>query len=222
MSNDRDGGQSSPKCGRCDGPGDGIPGLDGLDDDLLRLLSNRRRRWVLAALASRDGGPVAVRDLATWLTAAEREVPAETVGYRDRRAVQNALAGFHLPRMHRVGLVAYDHRAGTVRQPTVGGRRPLTDGSVARRRDDGTGSPDDDNGGDGVRNVRWPTVYATLAVVAGAGLVGSVAGIPPFGGAPPHWWGVALAAVIVTVATVDGLSARRSGRQVDPPDQRSR
>lgn len=78
-------------------------------DELFDLLSNARRRRVLAVLQRADG------DAATLEELAERVVARDTDdGSDDPEAAAIALHHVHLPKLADCGVIEYDARNGTV------------------------------------------------------------------------------------------------------------
>jgi hypothetical protein len=142
------------------GSADGSTG-DVAADDLLELLSNRRRRYLWRALRRGDaelGLSEASRRIAAW----ENGVDVDAVEYDERKSVYNSLHQFHCPKMADAGLIEFDKRGSTVRlaselpaQLTV------------------TVEPDTDD----VRD----TACGALAVAAGVVLGAWALGLPVFG-----------------------------------------
>lgn len=82
------------------------------ESDIYELVSNSRRRRVLAVLQEEDR-EVFVRELAEHVAAAETEESVETLRTQDRRRVETALRQFHLPKMAKKGVIDYDPRRKT-------------------------------------------------------------------------------------------------------------
>jgi hypothetical protein len=82
-------------------------------DELLSLLSNRRRRDVLYCLSETD--VASIESLATTIAAREASVPAERVSLDVREEVLIDLYHAHLPKLADRRLIEYDRRSGTVR-----------------------------------------------------------------------------------------------------------
>ena len=93
--------------------GDG-PAADVAADDLLELLSNRRRRYLWRALR-RDGEALDLSDASRLIAAWENGVDVDAVEYDERKSVYNSLHQFHCPKMADAGLIEFDKRASTVR-----------------------------------------------------------------------------------------------------------
>ena len=84
-------------------------------DDILEVLSNRRRRFVYHYLRQNGDGPVPVREVSEHVAAWELETPKERLSSDERRRVQTALHQFHLPKMDDLGFVEYDAQRCEVR-----------------------------------------------------------------------------------------------------------
>jgi hypothetical protein len=83
-------------------------------DDLLELLSNRRRRYLWRALR-RDGEELDLSEASRQIAAWENGVDVDAVEYDERKSVYNSLHQFHCPKMADAGLIEFDKRASTVR-----------------------------------------------------------------------------------------------------------
>jgi hypothetical protein len=83
-------------------------------DDLLELLSNRRRRYLWRALR-RDGAQLDLSEASRRIAAWENGVDVDAVEYDERKSVYNSLHQFHCPKMADAGLIEFDKRASTVR-----------------------------------------------------------------------------------------------------------
>jgi hypothetical protein len=82
-------------------------------ETIFETLSNRRRRYSLHYL-KRIGEPVTIRDLSEQLAAWENGVEREAVKPKERKRLYTALHQTHLPKMDRLGVVAYDSDRGVV------------------------------------------------------------------------------------------------------------
>ncbi|QWC19688.1 hypothetical protein [Halorubrum sp. 2020YC2] len=84
-------------------------------DDLLELLSNRRRRYLWRALRREPKAEVELSDASRLIAAWENDVAVGEVEYDQRKSVYNSLHQFHCPKMADAGLVEFDKRSSTVR-----------------------------------------------------------------------------------------------------------
>ena len=96
-----------------------LTGTDGDVDALFRVLSNGRRRYVLACLRQ-FATPMALSDVADEVATYERdattaEIPADAV-----RSVHTRLYHVHVPMLADAGLVDYDEKRDAV-APTEAG-----------------------------------------------------------------------------------------------------
>ena len=91
--------------------GDASSSLD--REIVFSILSNRRRRYVLYFLRSRDE-PVELRELSERIAAWENDCDSEEVTSKERKRVYTALHQSHLPKMDRAGVVNYDPARGTI------------------------------------------------------------------------------------------------------------
>lgn len=82
-------------------------------DELLELLSNRRRRYVWLCLGDASG-PVSLRELSRRAAARETDSPPNDVRYEDRKSVYTSLQQYHCPKLAEHGLVRYDDERGVV------------------------------------------------------------------------------------------------------------
>lgn len=85
-------------------------------DELYDVFANRRRRYALHYLKQVDG-EVDFGELAEQIAAWERGKPQREITSNERKYAYSALQQRHLPKMHELGLVNYDKRAGSV-EPT--------------------------------------------------------------------------------------------------------
>ncbi|WP_423996598.1 DUF7344 domain-containing protein [Halorubrum trapanicum] len=130
-------------------------------DDLLELLSNRRRRYLWRALR-RDGPDLELSEASRRIAAWENDIDPADVEYDQRKSVYNSLHQFHCPKMADAGLVEFDKRGSTVR---LASELP-SELTV-------TVEPDTES----VRD----TACGALALAAGVVLGGWAVGLPVFG-----------------------------------------
>jgi predicted transcriptional regulator len=130
-------------------------------DDVLEMLSNQRRRFVVHAL-KQENEPISVSELAERVASWEYDKPIEHLNHRERKRVRNALRQFHLSKMADYGFIEYDAARGTV--------------SLTERAREENFYVDSLTGGD----IPWGLYYLGFSVLATVGMVGSVVGVPPF------------------------------------------
>lgn len=83
------------------------------EDDLLKALSNRRRRQVLAYLLAGDGSSTA-GELAEHIAAEENDTSVDRLSSYQRKRVYVSLYQNHLPVLDDANVVEYDHDRKTV------------------------------------------------------------------------------------------------------------
>lgn len=83
-------------------------------EEIFEVLSNKRRRYVLAYLRSHDG-EADVPTLATQVSAAENDIPVDQLDSAQRKSTYVGLRQTHLPKMEEYNLIEYDPRRGEVR-----------------------------------------------------------------------------------------------------------
>lgn len=139
------------------------------EDQVFDVLSNRRRRFALHALR-RDGDTVDIGTLAEQIAAWENGTDPASVTSTERKRVYTALQQSHLPRMHEVGMVKFDKRAGTV-DATDAAEEIDVYLDVVRGRE-----------------IPWSTYYVGLSGLGGAILLALWAGTPPIAWLSPAAW----------------------------------
>lgn len=82
-------------------------------DDVLDLLSNSRRRYVIYFLEQWDGSAT-LNDLAYAIASRETGIPEASLSEDDKRRVYISLYQTHLPKLDLYGLVDYDKEERTV------------------------------------------------------------------------------------------------------------
>jgi DNA-binding transcriptional ArsR family regulator len=81
---------------------------------LFDVLSNARRRFVLAALLTADRA-VSVSELTTDIVRWETEMASSTAASASRDEVEISLLHSHLPKMAEAGLISYESNDETIR-----------------------------------------------------------------------------------------------------------
>lgn len=90
------------------------PAADPDPNDLLEILSNRRRR-LLWRLLRQGSAELDLNDASRRIAALERDIEPTEVTYDQRKSVYNSLRQFHCQKMDDAGLVDFDKRGGTIR-----------------------------------------------------------------------------------------------------------
>ena len=175
------------------------------EDEIFKLLSNRRRRFVIHAL-KRAEEPIDVSELSTRVTAWERDVDPDEVQYEDRRNVYSTLQRTHLPKLEEKNVVTV-HEEENLVEPTDELEELDIYVEVLRSTE-----------------IPWSLYYVGLAGLAVSLLVAVAAGTPGFA-----WLGAL--DVGVFTATAFGLSSAahhvigrrtRLGNTEKPPELRKR
>ncbi|MFC6835961.1 DUF7344 domain-containing protein [Halomarina ordinaria] len=186
---------------RSAGPDDSGESLS--EDDVFEVLSNGRRRYAYHYL-KQAGEEVDIRELTDHVTAREYDKPPEALTATERNRVSTALHQFHLPKMDDCGFVEYDARRGEVAlSPSASDLEVYVD--VVPGRD-----------------VPWSRYYLGLAGVNAVVLLGTAAGVAPFGALPVvSWFAFAVASLLVS-ALVHTYYTRRLDLGADDPAERAR
>lgn len=130
-------------------------------DDVLTVISNERRRYLLEYLQDSDG-PVSLSDAAEQIAAWENDTTAEDVSYSQRKSVYTSLLQFHCPKMDELGVIDFDQRDATVKLADENHRLELEV------------MPDDSE--------VWQFVFGSLGISLGIVLGAWALSLPPFGG----------------------------------------
>ena len=86
-------------------------------NDLLEILSNRRRRLLWQLLRQRSN-EMELNDASRRIAALENDIDPREVTYDQRKSVYNSLRQFHCQKMEEAGLIDFDKREGTIRPST--------------------------------------------------------------------------------------------------------
>jgi DNA-binding transcriptional ArsR family regulator len=175
------------------------------EDEIFKLLSNRRRRFVIHALKRADE-PVEVSDLSTHVTAWERGVDPEEVRYEDRRNVYSTLQRTHLPKLEEKNVVTIDDEENLV-APTPELEELDIYVEVLRSRE-----------------IPWSLYYVGLAGLTASLLLAVATGTPGFAGLEAIDVGVFTATVFGISSVAHHVIGRqaRLGNTEKPPEIRRR
>ncbi|WP_276256501.1 DUF7344 domain-containing protein [Halomontanus rarus] len=157
-------------------------------DDVFKILSNQRRRYVIAHLDNSDDNRFRVRDLTDQVAAWENDVSIQEVTYKERKRVYTSLYQSHLPKMDNLGIIRYDQSRGIV-------ERLQTIDQLGTYLDS-LDSPDDDGDDDELRSyvsVGVAGLCVVFVIVSGSGLL-------PF--LPQTGFGIALAIALILLIEV--------------------
>lgn len=128
-------------------------------DDVLTVISNERRRYLLEYLQSRPG-PVPLSDAAEQIAAWENDTTVEDVSYSQRKSVYTSLLQFHCPKMDELDVIEFEQRDATVELADDDHRLELEV------------MPDDTD--------VWRFVFGSLGVSLGVVLAAWSLSVPPF------------------------------------------
>lgn len=83
-------------------------------EEIFKVLSNQRRRWMLQYLKNNGDDPVSLRHMVDHVTARENGVPVSQIDSTNGKNVYTALKQTHLPKMHEKGIIDYDPQRGRI------------------------------------------------------------------------------------------------------------
>lgn len=156
-------------------------------DTIFTVLSNERRRRVLAVLRDTSEGSD-IGELSRQLAAWENDVAVDQVTYKQRKRVYTSLHQTHLPKLADVGVVDYDRDRGTVAIDERATRLEAFLTDHAEETDP------------------WPVVYLAVGVAGILVAAGAVAGVLPQA-VPDVALAATLAVVLSALATVHAYLA---------------
>lgn len=138
---------------------------DGLSkEEIFKVLSNQRRRWMLQYLKQNGDDPVSLRHIVDHVTAMENDVPVHQIDSTNRKNVYTALKQTHLPKLHEKGIIEYDPQRGRIE---------LTDtADEAEKYLEYV--PD--------RGIPWAKYYLAVSTIAAGLVFMNVVGVYPFTG----------------------------------------
>jgi len=177
--------RASPETGR-----DGEPTRRPTEDDVFDVLANRRRRYVLRALAAQPEDPYDIGDLAERVAAWENDRPIEEVSAAERKRVYTALQQSHLPKMEDAGVVRYEKDAGVVEATPALLRfdRHLDHGSE--------------------ETASWSRRYLAVAVAGGVALAAASLGVLPAPLSSEATWAAVVVLAVAATALLHEASLR--------------
>jgi hypothetical protein len=170
-------------------------------DVVFRVLSNRRRRYVVHYLLQRQEA-VEFRRLTEQVTAWENGIPVEAVTHDQRKRVYTALRQTHLPTMADAGVIDYDRQRGIVEPTESVAEFEIYLDIVASR------------------NVPWSTFYLGLGLLAVGLSALVVIDLPPFGLILDSYWSLFVGTCLVASSAVHIYMDRnhRLGSEGPPPE----
>jgi DNA-binding transcriptional ArsR family regulator len=160
-------------------------------DTIFATLSNERRRFVLHYLKRADG-PVCIRDLAEQVAAWETGTPIEALTYKQRKRVYTSLHQTHLPKLADAGVIESERSWEEI---------TLTEQADQLQFYLEVVSEDE---------LPWSDFYLGLSLLAALAVGGAWLGVPPLSALPGLGWAALFCGVLLVVAGVHALDARRS------------
>jgi len=91
-----------------------VDGQELSQDELLKMLSNQRRRFAIHYLKQDGRTELTVTELAEQVAGWENDKEIKDLTQKERKRVRSALRQFHLPKMADSDLIKYDTTQGTV------------------------------------------------------------------------------------------------------------
>ncbi|ADQ69363.1 hypothetical protein C499_12365 [Halogeometricum borinquense DSM 11551] len=153
--------------------------IDLSKDELFRILSNSRRRYIIYYLHE-AGDEMSLKQLAARIAAVENGTSVDEVTDEERQRVYISLYQTHLPKLEEAGIVSYDDEERIVAlTPEV-----AREGFFWMRTED--------------EPRPWATYYAILGVVGWLAILARIIGLPLFAALP---W-VAIAVFVSTAILV--------------------
>ncbi|AXR76349.1 hypothetical protein AArc1_5148 (plasmid) [Natrarchaeobaculum sulfurireducens] len=187
-------------------PSDGSSPLklshQGIDrETAYRILSNRRRRFVIHYLMTTDE-KISLRALSEQVAAWENGISRDKVTSTQRKRVYTALHQAHLPKLSTVGLVEYD-----TRQKVIGPTENIDTLQVYLD----VVSEDD---------IPWSVFYTGTALVFATSVLLGWVGLVPFALLSGYAWAMLLSATFVGIGAVNLYQNRqnRLGANHLPPE----
>ena len=174
------------------------------EEDIFKILSNRRRRFVIHAL-KRANEPPDVSELSRHVTAWELDIKPENVPYDQRHNVHSTLKRSHIPMLAEKNVVTVDDDNVVRAAPALEDLDIYVE--VLRGKE-----------------IPWSLYYVGLAGVCVALLLAAQVGAPVLGALTPIGVGVFAATTFGISAVVHHLIGRRTmlGSTEKPPEVRRR
>ncbi|SFR36606.1 DUF7344 domain-containing protein [Halogeometricum limi] len=144
--------------------------IDLSKDELFRILSNSRRRYIIYYLHE-AGDEMSLKQLAAQIAAVENGTSVDEVTDEERQRVYISLYQTHLPKLEEAGIVSYDDEERIVAlTPEI-----AKEGFFWMQSEEPTRS--------------WATYYAVLGVVGWLAIIARAVAVPVFATLP--WFAIA-------------------------------
>ncbi|MBX0323173.1 winged helix-turn-helix domain-containing protein [Halomicroarcula sp. F13] len=168
-------------------------------DTVFEVLSNSRRRFILATLRRR-GSPISVSRLARLIGAHEDDVSPSEISASEEKRVYVSLYQSHIPKLEAAGFVEYDEEARSVMETPATAEIDRYLGPVPPA-------------------VHWPRLNGIVSLAAGTTFLASAADVGVLTALSPYTVGGAVVLVLLSV-TVAQYADHRRRSSARPPELR--
>lgn len=168
------------------------------EQEVFDILSNRRRRYALYALA--DDQTATIGSLSERIAAWENDCPVEEVTPAERKRVYTALQQSHLPKLERTGMISFDRESGRVRPTDTVQEMDIYLEVV------------------GEEQLSWDQYYLGLSAVAVGIAVAVWLDLPFFDAVSPTVWLTLVALSFTVSATVHNYRSAGLDTADEPPE----
>ncbi|AZH27231.1 hypothetical protein DU502_12460 [Haloplanus aerogenes] len=162
------------------------------------ILSNRRRRYALYALA--DDDTATIGSLAEQIAAWENDCTVDDITPTERKRVYTALQQSHLPKLERTGLISFDQETGRVRPTETVEEMDIYLEVV------------------GEEQLSWDQYYLGLSAVSVGIVVAIWLELPFFRAIPPLLWMTVIVGLFTASAAVHNYRSAGLNAASEPPE----
>jgi len=168
------------------------------EQEVFDILSNRRRRYALYALA--DDETATIGSLAEQIAAWENDCTVAEVTPTERKRVYTALQQSHLPKLERTGLVDFDRESGRVRPTATAEEMDIYLEVVGKEQ------------------LSWDQYYLGLSAVTVGVVVAVWLQLPFFRALSPLVWMACVVALFTVSAAVHNYRSAGLNAAGEPPE----
>jgi DNA-binding transcriptional ArsR family regulator len=168
------------------------------EQEVFDILSNRRRRYALYALA--DDGTATIGSLAEQIAAWENDCTVADITPAERKRVYTALQQSHLPKLERTGLISFDRESGRVRPTDTVDRMDIYLEVV------------------GEEQLSWDQYYLGLSAVSVGIVVAVWLNLPFFRTLSPLLWLAVVVSLFTVSAAVHNYRSAGLNTPGEPPE----
>jgi DNA-binding transcriptional ArsR family regulator len=168
------------------------------EQEVFDILSNRRRRYALYALA--DDEAATIGSLAEQIAAWENDCAIADITPTERKRVYTALQQSHLPRLERTGLISFDRESGRVRPTDTAEEMDIYLEVV------------------GEEQLSWDQYYLGLSAVSVGIVVAVWLDLPFFDALSPLLWLTVVASLFTVSAAVHNYRSAGLNAAGKPPE----